>query len=333
MSVLDRLTDEERERLRRAAHPDWVSPMLATLSHEVFSSPEWIYERKLDGERCLGFRDGDTVRLWSRNQKLLNAAYPEVVDAVQRHVPSDAVVDGEVVAFEDGRTSFARLQPRMQVSDPDEARRSGVPVFYYLFDVMHLDGHDCTGLPLRTRKKLLAAAVPFEDPLQLCVHRNTDGEAFHAEACAKGWEGLIAKRADGTYDGGRSRSWRKLKCVHTQELVVGGFTDPRGSRVGFGALLVGYHDDGDLVYAGKVGTGFDRQTLHGLRERMGRLERDTSPFAVGDLPSSGVHWIDPELVAQITFTEWTGDGRLRHPRFEGLRRDKDPRDVVREAPA
>lgn len=332
MSLLDSLSDEQRERLRQATHPDWVSPMLATLSHDVFSSPEWVYERKLDGERCLAFRDGDHVRLRSRNQKSLDAAYPELVDAVRAHVPPDAVVDGEVVAFEGGRTSFARLQPRMQITDPDQARRSDVSVFYYLFDLLHLDGHDSSELPLRTRKRLLADAVRFDDPLRLCVHRNADGEAFYAEACAKGWEGLIAKRADAHYTGGRSRSWLKFKCVRNQELVIGGFTEPQGSRVGFGALLVGYHHDGDLVYAGKVGTGFDRQNLRRLRKRMDGLERDTSPFAVGDLPRTGVHWIEPRLVAQVGFTEWTDDGRLRHPRFEGLRRDKDPREVVREEP-
>lgn len=306
--------------------------MLATLTDDVFSSPDWIYERKLDGERCLAFRDGDRVRLWSRNQKSLDAAYPELVQAVRAHLPSDAVVDGEVVAFEDGRTSFARLQPRMQATDPDQARRSTVAVFYYLFDLLHVDGHDCTELPLRTRKRLLADAVHFVDPLRLCVHRNTDGEAFYAEACAKGWEGLIAKRADAPYAGTRSRTWLKLKCVRDQELVVGGFTEPQGSRVGFGALLVGYHDEGALVYAGKVGTGFDRQTLRELRDRMDDLERETSPFAIGDPPRRGVHWVEPRLVAQVGFTEWTDDGRLRHPRFEGLRRDKDPGDIVRERP-
>lgn len=206
-------------------------------------------------------------------------------------------------------------------------------VFYYLFDLLYVDGHDCTDLPLRTRKRLLADAVRVDDPLRLCVHRNADGESFHAEACAKGWEGLIAKRADAPYKGGRTRDWRKLECVRSQELGIGGFTDPQGSRVGFGALLVGYHDDGDLVYAGKVGTGYDHQTLSDLRERMDRLERDTPPFDVGDLPRTGVHWIRPELVAQVAFTKWTDDGRLRHPSFEGLRRDKDPRDVVREEPS
>lgn len=298
-----------------------------------FSSPDWIYERKLDGERCLAFRDGDRVRLRSRNRKPLGAAYPELVDAVAVHLPSDAVVDGEVVAFEGRRTSFTRLQPRMQASDPDQARRSDVTVFYHLFDLLHLGGHDCTALPLRTRKRLLSETVRFEDPLRLCVHRNEDGEAFYAEACAKGWEGLIAKRADAAYDGGRSRNWLKLKCTRNQELVIGGFTEPRGSRIGFGALLVGYHDGGNLVYAGKVGTGFDRQTLRRLREQMDRLERDTSPFADGNIPRKDVHWIRPELVAQVAFTEWTADGRLRHPRFEGLRRDKDPAEVVREEPS
>lgn len=306
--------------------------MLAIRHDAPFSDDGWIFERKLDGERCLAFRDGDRVRLRSRNRKALDAAYPELVEATAAQLPADAVVDGEVVAFDGARTSFARLQPRMQVTDPEQARRSGVAVFFYAFDLLHVDGHDCTGLALRTRKQLLRQAVDFTDPVRLSSHRNGDGATFYTEACDKGWEGLIAKRADAAYTSGRSRDWLKLTCTHSRELVVGGFTEPKGQRVGLGALLVGYYDDGRFVYAGKVGTGYDQQTLRTLRRQLDQRRRGDPPFAEGGPDRRDTHWVRPELVAAVSFTEWTRDGRLRHPRFEGLRRDKDPEQVVKETP-
>ena len=175
--------------------------------------------------------------------------------------------------------------------------------------------------------------MSFEDPLRYTPHRTHADASDLADACARGWEGLIAKRADAPYGRGRTKDWLKFKCEAGQELLVVGWTDPEGSRSGLGALLLGYHDapGGDeLVYAGKVGTGFSDQVLADLRERLGRLGRDTSPCARGKLPTAGVHWVRPELVAQVAFTEWTSAGQLRHPRFLGLRTDKDPADVVRE---
>lgn len=181
---------------------------------------------------------------------------------------------------------------------------------------------------------MLRQAFTFDDPLRLSVHRNTDGEAFYAEACKHGWEGLIAKRANSTYTAGRSRDWLKLECGQGQEFVVGGFTEPRGTRIGFGALLIGYYQGGDLRYAGKVGTGYDSATLRQLRARLDQIEQADSPFTgrVHVAGEPGVHWTRPELVAEVAFSEWTGDGRLRHPRFEGIRTDKAATDVVREAP-
>jgi bifunctional non-homologous end joining protein LigD len=331
-SVPDLVGEEHRSGLRRARHPDWIDPMLATLTDDRFSDPGWVYERKLDGERCVGYRQGDRVRLLTRNQK--EAAYPEITDALRDQPEGDLVVDGEVVAFEGHQSSFARLQNRMQVKDPDAARETGIRVYYYVFDLLHWDGYDLRGLPLLTRKSLLRRALRFADPLRFSAHRRERGEAFYREACRKGWEGLIVKRGDAPYASGRTRDWLKFKCVRDQELVVGGFTDPQGSRKGLGALLVGHYDDGDLVYAGKVGTGYSEMVLHDLRERLDDLRTDHRPFTrkTGDLPERGVHWVSPELVAQIGFTEWTRDGRLRHPRYEGLRRDKAPKDVVREEP-
>jgi bifunctional non-homologous end joining protein LigD len=310
-----------------------MGPMLATLTTARFSDPGWIFEPKFDGERCLAFRTGPEIRLMSRNRLSINNHYPELADALQAQHAPDFVIDGEVVAFEGNRTSFAKLQRRMQLRDPEMARRTGVPVFYYLFDVLYVDGLDVTGVGLRLRKAILRRLLSFGDPLRYTTHRNETGEAYFDDACRKGWEGVIAKRANSSYVSGRSRDWLKFKCVNTQEFVIGGFTDPKGSRTGFGALLIGYYEGDQLRYAGKVGTGFDEQTLVRLGTRLDALEQDRFPFVAEHLPRKGVHWVRPELVAQVGFTEWTRGGQLRHPRFEGLREDKRPRDVVRERPS
>lgn len=329
--ALDLLDEEEQQRLASATPPDRGEPALARLYDEPPPDEEdWLYERKLDGMRILAHRDGDEVWLHTRNGKDRTGHLPEVAEALAGSDPDDVVLDGEVVAFAGSRTSFSRLQERIGIAEPAEARASGVAVYYYVFDLLHLGGHDTTRLRLRSRKRLLKAAVGFGDPLRFTSHRVGDGTDLLADACDRGWEGLIAKRAGAPYPDGRSADWRKLKCVAGQELVIGGFTDPQGERIGFGALLVGYHAEGDLVYAGRVGTGFDDDTLRTLHDRLTELERDRSPFA--DAPEDdGVHWVEPELVAEIGFTEWTHGGRLRHPRFRGLRTDKAPEDVVKEA--
>ncbi len=327
MSPLDALDAHDRDRLP-AAEARFVPPMLATLTTDHFSDPGWIYERKLDGVRAVVVRSERGTRLYSRNEKSMTATYPELVDALGGG-PA-LVADGEVVAFEGAQTSFSRLQARLGLTDPDRARATGVAVYLYLFDAMVVDGHDVTRLQLRTRKTLLRDAVRFHDPIRFSSHRNTDGEAYLAEACTRGWEGLIAKRADAVYrPGRRSDDWLKFKCVREQEFVIGGWTDPTGSRQGFGALLVGIQDRGGLRYSGKVGTGFDDRLLHSLRDRFDDMATDRSPFS-DTVREKGAHWLRPELVAQVGFTEWTRDGRLRHPRYLGLRDDKDPADVARE---
>ncbi len=328
------LTEDARARLVAAQAPAGPEAMAATLTDARFSDPDWMFERKFDGERCLAWVEGGAVRLRSRNDLRLDDTYPELVDALAGQTGADLVVDGEVVAYERGRTSFARLQQRLGVRSAAEARERArrVAVRYYLFDVLWCDGYDVRALDLRTRKAVLRRAVEFRDPLRYSAHRNGGGEAYYAYACQHGWEGLIAKRAASAYVGRRSRDWLKLKCAAEQELVVGGFTDPQGSRVGFGALLVGYYEDGQLRSAGKVGTGFDTDTLVSLRRTLDELEQSASPFADA-VRERGAHWVRPELVSQIGFTEWTGDGKLRHPRFLGLRRDKAPADVVRERPS
>jgi bifunctional non-homologous end joining protein LigD len=296
--------------------------MRAVLTKERFSDPAWIYERKLDGIRCVATRDGDDVRLRSRNDLSLDARYPEIGEALAREDRASFVVDGEVVAFDGAQTSFARLAAR--------GHRS-VPVFYYVFDLLCLDGRDIRDEPLRERKRLLRDTLSFAGPVRWTPYRNERGEELYAEACRKGWEGVIAKRADSPYRATRSRDWLKFKCEQGQELVVGGYTDPRGSRSEFGALLLGHYAGAELRYAGKVGTGFDEETLRELGALLRARRRDDPPFAdPGAIKERGVHWVEPELVAQVAFTEWTSAGRLRHPRFLGLRDDKPARKVVRE---
>ncbi|HEU5267533.1 MAG TPA: non-homologous end-joining DNA ligase, partial [Jatrophihabitans sp.] len=271
------------------------------------------------------------TRLLSRNDLPLERSYPEIAEAIAAATDVAVALDGEVVAFTGRRTSFERLQGRSGLTDPAAARGSKIAVFYYVFDILHVDGYDVRGLPLRARKRLLRDAVRFTDPLRFTAHRNTHGIAEYRKACARGDEGVVAKRADSVYRPGRSPDWLKFKCVRNQELVIGGYTAPKGSRVGFGALLVGYHDGADFVYAGKVGTGFDTAMLRDLHDRLRRRERPDSPFTRGRPRERDVRWVTPDLVAQIAFAEWTRDGMLRHPRFTGLRSDKAAGDVVRES--
>jgi bifunctional non-homologous end joining protein LigD len=306
--------------------------MLATLVREPPPGEGWLFERKLDGERCLAVKDADRVQLLSRNRKLITSSYPEVAEALAGQPLGRLVTDGEVVALERGRESFAALQRRMQASDPARARGSGITVTYYVFDLLHAGGFDLRDAPLAERKRLLEQALAFGGPVQYLGGRSGDGRRLFAEACRHGWEGLIAKDAAAPYAGGRGRAWLKVKCVRGQEFVIGGFTDPKGSRAGLGAILAGYYRDGQLIYAGKVGTGFSAQVLRELRARLDALEQPAPPFCDA-VTAPGTHWVAPELVAEVGFAEWTRAGRLRQPRFLGLRRDKDPRQVVREEPA
>jgi DNA ligase D-like protein (predicted ligase) len=316
---------DARAHAHAAPAPRGADVMKAVLNREPFSDPAWLYERKLDGIRCLAVRDGDALTLHSRNDLDLGTRYPEVADALARQTGvTRFAIDGEVVAFDGSRTSFAALAAR---------GHHPVPVFLYVFDLLWLDGRDVRPLGLRTRKRLLRDAIEFADPLRWTAHRNRDGEALFRDACRKGWEGLIAKRADSPYSSTRSRDWQKFKCEAGQELVIGGFTAPRGSRAEFGALLLGYYDpDGTLRYAGKVGTGFDTDTLRSIGAQLRKLAVDAAPFAdPRSIRERGVTWVRPKLVAEVAFTEWTTAGRLRHPRFLGLRDDKSASQVVREA--
>lgn len=290
----------------RATFPEWIEPMAATLTQERFSGPDWTFERKLDGIRLLAFRRGDEVRLLSRNRLPQNDAYPGVVRAVAALPVRDVILDGEATGV---------------------WGRAG-PVAYHVFDILWLDGRDLTALPLHERRTALGR-LPLRAPLRRVLP--LEDERPWERACREGWEGVIAKRRDARYESRRSPHWLKMKCEATQELVVGGFTDPQGGRVGLGALLVGYFEGKDLVFAGKVGTGFDRRLLLDMRARLDALAIASPPFtrAVG-LPRSGVHWVRPEVVVQVAFIEWTAHGKLRHPRLLGVRVDKGASEVVRE---
>jgi bifunctional non-homologous end joining protein LigD len=281
--------------------PDWLVPMAATLTQERFSGPEWIFERKLDGIRLLAFKRGDDVRLYSRNRLLQHI--PALAAAIARLPVREAILDGEVLWDESA---------------------------YHVFDVMWLDGRDLRALPLEARQAELAR-LPLAPPLHR-VPALDDAEPWE-RARREGWEGVIAKRRGSPYEHRRSPHWLKMKCEATQELVVGGFTDPQGARVGLGALLVGYFEGDDLVFAGKVGAGLSTRGLLELRARLDALEIERSPFtrALG-LPRVRAHWVRPELVVQVAFTEWTVHDKLRHPRLIGLRTDKRAREVVREQP-
>lgn len=304
--------------------------MKAKLTDRPFSDAAWVFERKLDGIRAAVRREGGEVTLTSRTGKPLSGAYPELVEALEAEPATEFVADGEIVAFDGSRTSFERLQGRMGIHDPRLARLSGIPVYLYLFDLLEFEGHDLTGLPLRKRKGALRRAFSFHGPVRYTPHRNERGEEYFDEACAKGWEGLIAKRAASPYRHGRSSDWLKLKCSFEQELVIGGLTPPQGSRQRFGALLVGYYEDGELRYAGKVGTGFSERTLAELGDKLEALEIPDSPFMRGTGLPRQARWAQPRLVAQIAFGEWTREGKLRHPRYLGLREDKPAQEVVRE---
>ena len=307
--------------------------MLATLTDRREFGDDWLLERKFDGERCVARKDRGEVRLESRTGKDLTGTYPEVRAALADQRARSLLLDGEVVAYEAEQTSFSRLQQRLGVREPSPELVAAFPVVYCVFDLLEVDGDDLTGRPLLERRARLEKTIRPRQGLQLSEAWRGDSERRFARACRSGWEGLIAKRADAPYEPGRSRDWLKLKCSWEQEFVIGGYTDPAGSRTDFGALLVGYYEDGRLRYAGKVGTGFTAGTLRDLGARLRELEAPESPFGdVRPIPR-GTHWTRPELVAQIGFAEWTSDARLRQPRFLGLRDDKRPDEVVRERPA
>lgn len=319
----------------KISEPDFVKPMLATLTNNYFSSNDWIYEHKFDGERCLTFKKNGKVKLISRNDKLMNDKYPELVKAFEAQEADNFIVDGEIVSLNaKGVSNFELLQSRINLSNTSKIKQeeSKIKIIYRIFDCMYAEGYDIRQMPLSDRKQVLHKLLKYNSILTYTVHRSGNGLKFFKEACELKWEGLIAKRFDSEYVGVRSPNWLKFKCVMKQELVIGGYTEPKGSRQYFGALLVGYFEDGKFMYAGKVGTGYTQATLEMLGKKLEKIQVKTCPFSNYDESTLGVHWVKPSIVAEFKFANWTRDNRLRVGRYKGLRDDKAAKDVVKEVP-
>lgn len=298
----------------------WIKPQLCTLKKEIFSDKEWIFEEKFDGIRCIAIKVQGKVFLYSRNHKPLNKDFPEIVASLEAMKTKDYIIDGEIVAFDGKVTSFSKLQKR---------GFQKVKVYYYLFDLLKFDEKNLTKLPLIERKKLLKTHIPCKGNIRYTTHIRGSGGAFLKKACQSGLEGIVAKRLDSLYLSKRNQDWLKFKCSHEQEFVIGGYTKPQGSRIGFGALLIGYYEKKQFMYAGKVGTGFDTEMLKHLSVLLKKNEIDHSPFM--QVPKEkNAHFVRPTLVCEIAFTEWTDDHKLRHPRFLGLRKDKAAKSVKKE---
>ena len=315
------------------AAPEFIPPQLATLVDEAPAGDDWVHEVKFDGYRLECLKDDGRVRLLTRTGLDWTAKFPGIAAAAARLPARRAILDGEAVALlADGRSSFQALQQRLSADPPGD-------LVYFAFDLLRLDGEDLRPLPLAERKARLATllgqtARRRSGAVRYSEHSSGKVKDALARACRKGLEGLIAKRRDVPYQSGRTRWWLKIKCQRRQEFVVIGYTDPKGRRSGVGALLLGVRDDdGAMRYAGRVGTGMNEAMLGSLKKALGRIGRKTSPAGRG-VPRSGtgVHWVEPKLVVEVEFTEWTEDGVLRHPSFVGLREDKSPRDVRREEP-
>jgi bifunctional non-homologous end joining protein LigD len=316
--------------------PKFVVPQLATLVTAVPEDSGWLHELKFDGYRLFCCIDNGRVSVLTRNAQDWTARFGALAQAAKQLPARQAIIDGEIVALnDDGSQDFQLLQNSLR--DCDAAH-----LVYYAFDLLYLNGRDLRASPLLERKKLLQHFISRGTKAQKAQliryseHWIGRGKDLFAEACNAGLEGIVAKRVDEPYRSGRSRSWLKIKCSNSQEFVIGGFTDPAGTRVGFGALLLGVHDkSGALRYAGRVGTGFDEQTLRELYLRLKKYERRSTPF-VGALKGSGsggVHWVEPKFVGEVVFAGWTSDGLLRHPSFKGLREDKPAGDISREVAA
>lgn len=316
--------------VKKTGQPHWVAPMLATLTEDYFSDPEWIFEEKFDGIRCIAIKKKGKVTLYSRNKRVINQAFPEIVKSLEEQESKDYIVDGEIVALDEHKVSrFNLLQNRMNVLNVSRVKGIVPKAYLYLFDIPYWDQYDLRGLPLISRKELLQSFFPFAKNIRYTPHVKRKGLALYQKATKKGWEGIIAKHATSHYISKRSREWLKFKCNIGQEFVIGGYTNPQGAREGFGALLIGYYDKGAFRYAGKVGTGYSIQTLKSLFSKLVRLKTKKCPF--NELPKENQpHWVRPTLVCEVVFTEWTKEGKLRHPRFTGLRTDKSPKSIKRE---
>lgn len=300
--------------------PTFIYPELATLTDKYFSNKDWIFEEKFDGIRCLVVKNKKGVTLYSRNKNILNSTYPQLVQEFKKQKAKNFILDGEIVAFEKGKTSFSKLQ---------QVKRKDIKVYIYVFDLLFFEKYDLRNQKLIDRKKLLKANFKFSKTFRYTEHINEKGVEFHKKACKEGLEGIIAKYKYSKYLSKRTKDWLKFKCSTGQELVIAGYSDPEGSRLGFGSLLLGYFENSEFKFAGKVGTGYDFSFLKSFSKKLKEIETKKSPFSK-KIPLKNIHFVKLKYVAQIGFTEWTTDNKLRHPRFLGLRMDKAPKDVIKE---
>lgn len=320
----------------RAFSARTLNPMLANLQERPPIGKEWRYEIKYDGVRVVAQRDDNSVELYGRNGQVISTRYPEICRALARLFVGKFVLDGEIVSLDErGRPSFQRLQLRMHLSNPHDIERAmaAAPAEAIFFDCLALENHDLRALPLSKRKEFLQSLLPPLGRVRYSEHFSVDGETFFNAASEHGLEGIVAKKADSRYVSGRSPNWIKIKCHKRDDFVIGGYTDPQGGRGHFGALHLGQYGSGKLIYVSKVGTGFDAKMLRLIWEKMQPLKRATSPFAEKTPGGRGHHWIEPQLVCEVRFSDWTADGGIRHPAFLGLREDKKPQDCRKEEPA
>lgn len=315
---------------RKSKLPSFIPPQLATLVKEPPTGDEWLHELKFDGYRMLCRIDRGRVRVWSRNGKDWTEKFQNVVEAVKSLKTTSAMLDGEIVIVDaQGRSSFQQLQRAM-----GKATTTGFA--YEVFDLIYLDGFSLTQTPLKHRKELLQNLVGSNSHgvIRYSEHINGSGDDFFKHACEYGIEGIVSKLANSHYESTRNRNWLKVKCVKQQEFVVAGYTPSSKGLPGFGSLVLGVYEKAKLVYAGRVGTGFTFKQRSDLKEQLDKVSRKTSPLAVipKDPGLRQTHWIEPKMIAEVAFMEWTSDGSIRHPSFQGLREDKNPKEVVREQP-
>jgi bifunctional non-homologous end joining protein LigD len=328
------LNPAELEGARPGAMPQQLEPMLATLVAKPFSDPEWLFEIKWDGIRALAWVEDGRLELRARSGRVITSQYPELAELPQRVRARRALLDGEVVALEEsGRSDFERLQARMNVSRPSPLQQRQAPITYYLFDILHCEGYDLRQVPLLDRKRLLKRAIEWGGPFRYADDQREQGRELFELASLQGLEGIIGKHGHSPYSSGRSPYWVKFKVVQELDAVVGGWTDPRGSREHFGALLLGLYDGRALGYIGSVGTGFTDNTQKTVFEHLQRVKSTRCPFAAVPETKETAHWTEPSLVARVKYANWTQEKRLRAPVFLGLRDDRNPRDCVFEEPA
>ena len=333
---------EKTPGARKAAMPTVIHPMLATLVEDPFDNPHWLFEIKWDGYRSVAFLDGGKARLVSRNQNDMTSQYPELRDLPNYVRARTAILDGEIVALDDsGLPSFSLMQQRTGISGAGrkvKAADRSVPIAYYVFDLLYLEGYDLMRVDLEKRKELLAGIIAGSGLVRYSDHHLEQGVALFEAAKQQGLEGIVAKRRNSCYEQKRSREWLKMKITRRQECVIGGYTDPRGSREHFGSIILGLYDEkGRLLHVGQAGSGFTEKTHEDMWRLLQKLKTDKNPFANKVESTRGTHWVKPELVAEIKFTEWThetADGgiKMRAPVYQGLRPDKPARECVFERP-